>query len=173
MLFSNVPQRSHVLIQPQAHECFLHKRVHSANLWTYGLSWTVRKETKIPNWVLWEDWLSMYVPAESRWLLMAASLKYNLERQWRGNASTGQSCGQCTWASTVYKEKGPPGRGDIGLVGPWWMAQRVVAISLESRILTDGVKWNISCHISGQKMSQLSPISGLQMWMKLHWKHWY
>ena len=47
-----------------------------------------------------------------------------------------------------------------------------LAISLESRILTDGVKWNISCHISGQKMSQLSPISGLQMWMKLHWKDW-
>ena len=66
----------------------------------------------------------MYVPAESRWLLTAASLKYNLERQWRGNASTGQSCGQCTWASTVYKEKGPPGRGDTGLVGPWWMARR-------------------------------------------------
>ena len=28
------------------------------------------------------------------------------------------------------------------------------------------VKWNISCHINKQEMSQLSTISGLQMWMK-------
>ena len=72
----------------------------------------------------------------------------------------------------------------IPRTGAWWAAVHRVAQSwtrlkwlsgssmytmvtiVTNTILHTCVKWIISCHICGQKMAQLSGISGLLMWMR-------